>query len=200
MLCIHKHSPSPFPVSLPSPHPTQLGLASGLALNLYTASIKTKLGASDSSNVLLKHKKSHWFIHIKVLSSNLFKKKEKSIFKSSWHLHIANVWLRQWKGGKKRTSGQNLNITKISFFFFFQFPFLEKKNQKDAHLLLLTEAWKEGTDQLSLILEYLKQIQCKAEPSFPHKQRWQIYFTWDTNACPHDRHNLTRRWRKCFSK
>lgn len=37
-------------------------------------------------------------------------------------------------------------------------------------MLLLTEAWKEGTDQLSLILEYLKQIQCKAEPSFPHKQ------------------------------
>lgn len=80
------------------------------------------------------------------------------------------------KGGKKRISGQNLNITKISFFFFFLFLFF-KKNQKDAHLLLLTEAWKEGIDQLSLILEYLKQIQYKAEPSFPHKQRWQIYFT-----------------------
>lgn len=77
--------------------------------------------------------------------------------------------------GKKRVSRQNLNITKISFFFLFSVSF--KKNQKDAHLLLLTEAWKEGIDQLSLILECLKQIQCKAEPSFPHKQQWQIYFT-----------------------
>jgi len=49
--------------------------------------------------------------------------------------------------------------------------------QQDAHLLLLTEAWTEGIDRLSLILEYLKQIQCKAEPSLPHKQWWQIYFT-----------------------
>lgn len=69
---------------------------------------------------------------------------------------------------------------------------------QDVHLLLLTEAWKEGIDQLSLILEHLKQIQCKAEPSLPHKQRWQIYFTWDTNACPRDRNNLNMRWKKCF--
>lgn len=71
---------------------------------------------------------------------------------------------------------ENLNVTKITFPFFFLF--LEnKKKQQDAHLLLLTEAWKEGIDQLVLILEHLKQIQCKAEPSLPHKQRWQIYFT-----------------------
>lgn len=77
-------------------------------------------------------------------------------------------------GGNKRIPVENLNITKISFFFLFIF-FL--KMQQDAHLLLLTEAWKEGIDQLTLIFEYLEQIQCKAEPSLPHKQRWQIYFT-----------------------
>lgn len=81
-------------------------------------------------------------------------------------------------GGKKRISVENLNITKISFFFgLFSVSFFFLKMQQDAHLLLLTEAWKEGIDQLSLILEYFKQIQCKAEPSLPHKQRWQIYFT-----------------------
>lgn len=108
-------------------------------------------------------------------------KKEKATFKSGWHLDIAKAWLNQLRmvGGKKRNSVENLNITKISFFFLFSvlvFCFFLKK-QQDAHLLLLTEAWKEGIDQLSSILEYSKQIQCKAEPSLPHKQRWQIYFT-----------------------
>lgn len=44
-----------------SPLPTHLSLSSGLALILYTASIKMKLGNSDSSNVFLKHEKNHWF-------------------------------------------------------------------------------------------------------------------------------------------
>lgn len=113
------------------------------------------------------------------MSSNLLKKKRKIHFEVELAFTYCQSMAKPMKGGKKRISGQNLNITKISFFFFFLFPFLKKKknNRQDAHLLLLTEAWKEGIDQLSLILEYLKQIQCKAEPSFPHKQRWQIYFT-----------------------
>lgn len=79
-------------------------------------------------------------------------------------------------GKKERKFIGEFKRYKNNFSFFFLF--LEnKKKQQDAHLLLLTEAWKEGIDQLVLILEHLKQIQCKAEPSLPHKQRWQIYFT-----------------------
>lgn len=114
-------------------------------------------------------------LHIKVSSSNLLKKK--AVFKPLWHLNIAKAWLNQWRMGRRKgNSLENLNVTKITFPFFF-FSWKTKKKQQDAHLLLLTEAWKEGIDQLVLILEHLKQIQCKAEPSLPHKQRWQIYFT-----------------------
>lgn len=83
------------------------------------------------------------------------------------------------KGGEEKNFRTEFKYYKNIFFFLFSVSFFKKKkkNRQDAHLLLLTEAWKEGIDQLSLILEYLKQIQCKAEPSFPHKQRWQIYFT-----------------------
>lgn len=81
-------------------------------------------------------------------------------------------------GRKERKSIGEVKRYKNNFFPFFFFSWkTKKKKQQDAHLLLLTEAWKEGIDQLSLILEHLKQIQCKAEPSLPHKQRWQIYFT-----------------------
>lgn len=81
-------------------------------------------------------------------------------------------------GGEEKNFSREFKYYKNIFFFLvFSVSFFFLKMQQDAHLLLLTEAWKEGIDQLSLILEYFKQIQCKAEPSLPHKQRWQIYFT-----------------------
>lgn len=74
-------------------------------------------------------------------------------------------FIREFKGYKN-------NFSFCGFFPGKQTP----KKQQDAHLLWLNEAWKEGIDQLVLLLEHLKQIQCKAEPSLPQNSGRFISF------------------------